>query len=41
VLETSGSPEQGYELLLPALKAKRRPDAVFASTDRLAIAAMA
>jgi LacI family transcriptional regulator len=41
VIETSGAPEQGYELLLPALKARRRPDAVFASTDRLAIAAMA
>jgi LacI family transcriptional regulator len=41
VVETAGSPEQAYDLLLPVLKAKRQPDAVFASTDRLAIAAMA
>jgi DNA-binding LacI/PurR family transcriptional regulator len=41
VIDTSGDPEQGYELLVAALKEKRRPDAVFASTDRLAIAAMA
>jgi LacI family transcriptional regulator len=41
VIKTSGAPEQGYEQLRKVLSEKRRPDAVFAATDRLAIAAMA
>lgn len=42
VLETSGAPEDGYRLLRALLDdIHQRPDAIFAATDRLAVAAMA
>jgi LacI family transcriptional regulator len=42
LLETSGAPEEGYREVTEALsQRRRRPDAIFAATDRLAVAAMA
>jgi LacI family transcriptional regulator len=43
ILETNGTPEDGYERLRQRLNdpARLAPDAIFAATDRLAVAAMA
>lgn len=43
IIECSGTPEDGYERLRQRLDdtTKARPDAVFAATDRLAVAALA
>jgi DNA-binding LacI/PurR family transcriptional regulator len=43
LLRTDGSPEHGYETVSTAMQAsaRERPDAIFAATDRLAIAALA
>jgi LacI family transcriptional regulator len=41
IIETNGTPEHGYERLRQRLERSPRPDAVFAATDRLAIAALA
>jgi LacI family transcriptional regulator len=43
ILETNGTPEDGYERLRQRLDDPTRlaPDAIFAATDRLAVAAMA
>jgi LacI family transcriptional regulator len=43
IVRTSGEPEHAYELLMPYVRepANQRIDAVFAATDRLAIAAIA
>lgn len=41
IVETNGTPEDGYERLGQRLERNPRPDAVFAATDRLAIAALA
>jgi LacI family transcriptional regulator len=41
VIETSGAPEDGYARLRARLDRAPMPDAVFAATDRLAVAALA
>jgi LacI family transcriptional regulator len=41
VVETNGSPEDGYQRLQARMDASPRPEAVFAATDRLAVAALA
>jgi DNA-binding LacI/PurR family transcriptional regulator len=43
LLRTDGSAEDGYEVVNSALQAspRERPDAIFAATDRLAVAALA
>ena len=41
VLQSDGTPDHGYELLRQRLEASSPPDAVFAATDRLAMAALA
>jgi DNA-binding LacI/PurR family transcriptional regulator len=41
VIESNGTPEDGYERIIARLDRKPMPDAVFAATDRLAIAALA
>ena len=41
VIECNGSPEDGYERLRLRLQQQPAPEAVFAATDRLAVAAMA
>jgi LacI family transcriptional regulator len=41
VIETNGSPDNGYERLQERLLRQPAPEAVFAATDRLALAAMA
>ena len=41
MVESSGTPEDGYDRLRARLELEPRPDAVFAATDRLAIAALA
>ena len=41
VIECDGSPEEGYERLKARMERQPRPDAVFAATDRLAVAALA
>ncbi len=41
IIESSGTPDDGYERLRARLELLPRPDAVFAATDRLAIAALA
>jgi DNA-binding LacI/PurR family transcriptional regulator len=41
IVESNGTPEDGYDLLLARFKVKPLPDAVFAATDRLAVAALA
>jgi LacI family transcriptional regulator len=41
VVESNGTPEDGYTQLLARLERRPTPDAVFAATDRLAIAALA
>jgi LacI family transcriptional regulator len=41
IVESNGSPEDGYDQLRDRLERSRLPDAVFAATDRLAVAALA
>jgi LacI family transcriptional regulator len=41
IVESNGTPEDGYERLRQRLQHNPRPDAVFAATDRLAVAALA
>jgi LacI family transcriptional regulator len=41
ILESNGTPEDGYQQLLERCGTKPLPEAVFAATDRLAIAALA
>jgi len=41
IVESNGTPEDGYARLLERLEQRPMPDAVFAATDRLAIAALA
>jgi DNA-binding LacI/PurR family transcriptional regulator len=41
IIESNGTPEDGYERLAARLGRSPRPDAVFAATDRLAVAALA
>ena len=41
VVESNGTPEDGYARLLARLQERPMPDGVFAATDRLAIAALA
>jgi LacI family transcriptional regulator len=41
IVESNGTPEDGYERLSERLNRQPLPDAVFAATDRLAVAAMA
>jgi LacI family transcriptional regulator len=41
IIESNGTPEDGYARLKARLDVRPRPDAVFAATDRLAIAALA
>lgn len=41
VVESNGTPEDGYDQLRLRLERRPRPDAVFAATDRLAVAALA
>jgi LacI family transcriptional regulator len=41
IVESNGTPEDGYERLRQRFERSPRPEAVFAATDRLAIAALA
>jgi LacI family transcriptional regulator len=41
IVESNGTPDDGYDRLRARLDVEPRPDAVFAATDRLAIAALA
>lgn len=41
IIETNGSPEDGYDRLRDRFEQSPIPDAVFAATDRLAVAALA
>jgi LacI family transcriptional regulator len=41
IVESNGTPEDGYDRLRARLERQPRPDAVFAATDRLAVAALA
>jgi LacI family transcriptional regulator len=41
VVESNGTPDDGYTRLMARLEQRPLPDAVFAATDRLAIAALA
>jgi LacI family transcriptional regulator len=41
IVESNGTPEDGYERLRQRFERSPRPDAVFAATDRLAVAALA
>ena len=41
VIETDGTPEQAFEQARARLSLSDRPEAIFAATDRLAIAALA